>query len=203
MEECMGIRDQRKAETSRKIQAAALDIVEELGLEATTVARIAQQVGISDRTFFRYFDSKESAIVPGQGELVTVLVELEIAKGTTVSSIFQSLLQVCREHFSAEIEQHEFRRVTRLMLTDPKLLLIATRREQELVVELSQSLIARGLATPMQALLISEMVASTWRVAWQCFTQAEKAGTTAAPSEFFEQAVAEMLQIFDMGPSGS
>ncbi len=199
----MGIRDQRKAETSRKIQAAALDLLEELGLEATTVARIAQRVGISSRTFFRYFDSKESAIVPGQGELVNALTDLEIAHGTSASHIFQSLLQVCREHFSTEIEQHEFRRVSRLMLADPKLLLIATQREQELVVELTQSLTARELVTPMQASLTSEVVASTWRVAWQCFTQAEKAGTSAVPSEFFEQAVKELMQISSAGPSDS
>ncbi|WP_159614170.1 TetR family transcriptional regulator [Glutamicibacter sp. JC586] len=195
----MGIRDERKAETSRKIQAAALDLVEEFGLEATTVSRIAQQVGISDRTFFRYFDSKESAIVPGQSELVTALTGLELAAGATPASIFQALLQVCRDHFSAEIEQHEFRRVTRLMVSVPKLLLIATSREQELVVELSRSLVDRGLVTQMQALLIAEMVASSWRVAWQCFTQAERSGTSAVPSEFFEQAVKEMVQISSTG----
>jgi len=198
----MGIRDQRKAETSRKIQAAALDLVEELGLEATTVARIAQRVGISDRTFFRYFDSKESAIVPGQGELVVALMGFAPAPGATPAEIFQSLLQVCRDHFSAEIEQHEFRRVTRLMISDPKLLLIATSREQELVIELSRSLSERRLVTQMQSLLIAEMVASTWRVAWQCFTQAERAGSAAAPSEFFEQSVHEMLQISAIGTPG-
>lgn len=199
----MGIRDERKAETSRRIQAAALDLVEELGLEFTTVARIAQRVGISDRTFFRYFDSKESAIVPGQGELAAALTGLEFPQGAAPSEVFQVLLQGCREHLHAEVEQHEYRRVTRLMFSDPKLLLIATSREQELVVELGRSLAERGVVSQIQASLIAEMVASTWRVAWQCFTHSERAGGAAAPSEYFEQAVHEMVQISSIGTAGS
>lgn len=191
----MGIRDERKAATKREIQAATLDLVESLGLEAITVARISERVGISDRTFFRYFDSKESAIVPGQRELINALVAAEMTPGSSAAEIFHALLEVCREHFSVEVRHHEFRRISRLMLQDPKLLMIATRREQELVVALSQSLIDRELLDSIQALLLAEMLATTWRVAWQCFAHEERAGIDSKPAELFEKAVLGLAQI--------
>ena len=191
----MGIRDDHKAATKQAIQAATLDLIEALGLEATTVARIAERAGISERTFFRYFDSKESAIVPGQGELIAALTGAEIGAGKSSSEIFHALLDVCRMHFSVEVRHHETRRISRLMRQDPKLLVIATRSEQELVVSLSQSLRDRQLLDMMQAMLVAELVAATWRVAWQCFAYEEAAGLTSTPAELFEKAILSLSQI--------
>lgn len=191
----MGIRDEHKAATKQAIQAATLDLIESLGLEATTVARIAERAGISERTFFRYFDSKESAIVPGQGELIVALAEAEIVPGKSSSEIFHTLLEVCRMHFSVEVRHHEIQRISRLMRQDPKLLVIATRREQELVVSLSQSLIERELLDMMQAMLVAELVATTWRVAWQCFAYEEAAGLSSTPAELFEKAIVSLSQV--------
>ncbi|KSU66709.1 TetR/AcrR family transcriptional regulator [Arthrobacter sp. NIO-1057] len=191
----MGIRDQRKMETSRKIQAVALDLVEEFGLEATTVARIAEKVGISERTFFRYFDSKEAAIVPGQGEITEALTSVEIAEGATPAEILQQMIQRCHKHILSEVDQGASSRIASIMLNEPKLLLIATRREQELVVELRDSLRERGLVTGMQGVLIAELIASMWRVTWQTYTHAQVAGGQQAPSDVFEIIVKEMAQI--------
>jgi len=191
----MGIRDQRKMETSRKIQAVALDLVEEFGLEATTVARIAEKVGISERTFFRYFDSKEAAIVPGQGEIIDALTGVEIAEGATPAEIFQQLIDSCRKHILSEVELGASSRIARIMINEPKLLLVATRREQELVVELSDSLRERGLVAGMQGVLIAELIASMWRVTWQTYTHAEVAGGQQTPSDVFEITIKEMAQI--------
>ncbi|WP_345472953.1 TetR family transcriptional regulator [Glutamicibacter ectropisis] len=191
----MGIRDQRKMETSRKIQAVALDLVEEFGLEATTVARIAEKVGISERTFFRYFDSKEAAIVPGQGEIIDALTGVEIAEGATPAEIFQQLIGSCRKHILFEVDVDSSSRLARIMINEPKLLLVATRREQELVVELSDSLRERDLVTGMQGVLIAELIASMWRVTWQNYTHAKAAGSKLTPADYFEITVKEMTQI--------
>lgn len=199
----MGIRDDHKAATKQAIQAATLDLIESLGLEATTVARIAERAGISERTFFRYFDSKESAIVPGQGDLIAALAGAEIVAGKSSSEIFHALLEVCRMHFSVEVRHHEIRRISRLMRQDPKLLVIATRREQELVVSLSQSLIEREVLDVMQAMLVVELVATAWRVAWQCFAYEEAAGLTSTPAELFEKAIISLSQIASIDSRGA
>lgn len=191
----MGVRQERKAATARDIQIATLELVESLGLEATTVARIAERAGISERTFFRYYDSKEAAVIPGQRELIELLLNIRIEPGSGAAQIFQQFLESCRRHFEIEIKHHAFRQSSRLMLKDAKLRMIATRREQELVTALSDSLVQRELVDAMQALLISEMVAMAWRVSWQLFAHEELAGRSAGPDELFEKAVSNLMQI--------
>ncbi len=61
-----GLREQKKAETRLAIEQAAVDIAYEEGYEATTAEAIAGRAGVSLRTFYNYFPSKDVAIV-GEG----------------------------------------------------------------------------------------------------------------------------------------
>jgi AcrR family transcriptional regulator len=58
-----GLRERKKAETYQALAAAALHLADELGPERVTVEAIADAAGVSPRTFFNYFSSKEDAIV--------------------------------------------------------------------------------------------------------------------------------------------
>ncbi|MGA8116245.1 MAG: TetR family transcriptional regulator [Actinocatenispora sp.] len=53
----------RKHATRDALQRAALRLVRECGPEAVTVEEICAQAGVSPRTFFNYFASKEEAII--------------------------------------------------------------------------------------------------------------------------------------------
>ncbi|GAA4113266.1 TetR/AcrR family transcriptional regulator [Enteractinococcus coprophilus] len=64
----LGRRQQKKRETRRAIRDAALDLALENGLENLTVEAIAQTAGVSSRTFFNYFSSKEDALVTQAAE---------------------------------------------------------------------------------------------------------------------------------------
>ena len=50
------------ARTRTSLRTAALDLFEEVGFADATVAMIAERAGVSLRTFFRYFDSKEATL---------------------------------------------------------------------------------------------------------------------------------------------
>ena len=58
-----GLRERKKAATRLSIETAAVDIVREQGYEAATTEAIAAKAGVSLRTFFNYFPSKDTAIV--------------------------------------------------------------------------------------------------------------------------------------------
>tara|TARA_R110002020_G_scaffold58372_1_gene160013 strand:+ start:4781 stop:5362 length:582 start_codon:yes stop_codon:yes gene_type:complete len=57
------LRERRRAQTAREIHVAAMELCQEMGLEAVTTEAISTRAGISLRTFFNYFPNKEAAIV--------------------------------------------------------------------------------------------------------------------------------------------
>jgi AcrR family transcriptional regulator len=50
----------------QRLQAAALDLFTSHGFEQTTAAEIAESVGLTERTFFRYFADKREVLFDGQ-----------------------------------------------------------------------------------------------------------------------------------------
>jgi len=179
----------------REIQAATLDLVEEQGLDLTTIGHIAGRVGISERTFFRYYSSKEHALMPGQQGLIDALAASE-STHASASEILEDLLGVCRRFFALEVEQSDFRRISRLMVQEPEMLRVVMRQERNLVEALSAALVQRGPLGPIQALLVAEVVTVAWRVAWQTFARREFDGVGSDPVDLFDETVRELGMLF-------
>src|SRR5947209_18308403 len=58
-----------KPDAQGRLMSAAIDLFDEQGYEATTVAEIAQRAGLTKRTFFRYFSDKREVLFSGSHEL--------------------------------------------------------------------------------------------------------------------------------------
>ncbi|MBS4947070.1 MAG: TetR/AcrR family transcriptional regulator, partial [Rothia mucilaginosa] len=59
----LSLRERRREQTWRALHEAALKRVREHGMRGTTVEEIAREAGVSPRTFFNYFPSKEDAVL--------------------------------------------------------------------------------------------------------------------------------------------
>lgn len=65
--EDVGLRERKKLQTRTAIHEAAFRLVDEHGLEATTVDQISQEADVSGRTFFNYYQSKAAAALDLRG----------------------------------------------------------------------------------------------------------------------------------------
>lgn len=59
----LGLRERKKAKTRAALQEQALRLIRERGYAATTVEQIAEAAEVSPSTFFRYFPTKEDAVL--------------------------------------------------------------------------------------------------------------------------------------------
>ncbi len=62
-----GLRDRKRRETHDRIAEIGLKLFVENGFESTTLDAIASAAGISRRTFFHYFKSKEEVLLVQEG----------------------------------------------------------------------------------------------------------------------------------------
>ena len=69
------LRERNKARARAEIADAALRLFCDRGFEAVTVDEIVSAAGVSRRTFFRYFETKEDALLADYPELDTRLRE--------------------------------------------------------------------------------------------------------------------------------
>jgi AcrR family transcriptional regulator len=93
----------RRQERKLKIAQAAVRLFEERGLAGTTVEMIAAEAGISPRTFFRYFDTKESAAFPDHGARVADLerrFDARLPSRAPISDVVDVASQSAMEFFA-------------------------------------------------------------------------------------------------------
>jgi AcrR family transcriptional regulator len=69
-----GRREENKQRTRSALEEAAARLFETQGFEATTVRDIAVAAGVGERTFFRYFPSKEDLVLQQARDLIPGLL---------------------------------------------------------------------------------------------------------------------------------
>lgn len=92
-----GLRERKHRETLRRIAQAGMKLFTANGYEATTVDAIAAEAGISRRTFFHYFKSKDEILLSMQGvydEALAAAVAAQPAELPPLDATRNALLSV-------------------------------------------------------------------------------------------------------------
>jgi AcrR family transcriptional regulator len=140
---------ERKRQLVRdELVEAALKLLASQGFETTTIDQIVAAAGVSRRTFFRYFRSKEDVIVQFLGDvgaqLCAALAARPVGEPPAVAlrhalSIF---VQTCLEHPEKSL------RLTKLMLGTPALLARFLERQARWRGDLAAELARRAGLDP-------------------------------------------------------
>lgn len=118
----MGLREDKKESLRADCRCAALTLIAEQGFEATTIDQIACAAKTSQRTFIRYFPSKEDVVVSWVEELMNAMVtDFEAQPPSTTP--WRELQQVVRATLVRYQEQRDFfLTLERVILDSPTLL---------------------------------------------------------------------------------
>ncbi|MFI0501847.1 TetR family transcriptional regulator [Streptomyces albogriseolus] len=138
-----GLRERKKQRTRDALVRAALDLIATRGYDGTTVDDIAAAVDVSQRTFFRYFASKEEVAL-----FVPRLAEQQIAEAVRARPCDEAPLEALRravldswdainEAVGRLVPVELHMRVYRVIESTPALLAAHLRRSAELEEELA------------------------------------------------------------------
>jgi AcrR family transcriptional regulator len=193
----MALRERRRRQTEREIADVALDLFERQGIDRTTVDQIAEGAGVSARTFFRYFATKEAAVLVGHVDLDERVEEMLDAIGPG-RPLLDQLEDVWREVLGAFDDGRSeagrlLLRVRRLMLAEPALrqaaVAIDAQRTDELVARLTRSL---DLDDDLAARVAVEAAALVVRVTLDRWADARDAGRPVDLLETYADASAHL-----------
>ncbi|BBH65206.1 TetR family transcriptional regulator [Actinoplanes sp. OR16] len=116
-----GLRERKKAATRLSLHEAALRLALEHGPDRITVEAIADDAGVSRRTFSNYFANKEEALFYGQHQRMREMAEMIRARPATEPA-WQALTAAAAEFYSAQGDlDPEWTARTRLMRRHPSL----------------------------------------------------------------------------------
>ncbi|MBO6764408.1 TetR/AcrR family transcriptional regulator [Maricaulis sp.] len=112
-----GKRERKRRETLARITDVGLRLFLQRGYDATTLDEIAAEAGISRRTFFHYFKSKDEILLSLQSDMglrIVRALEDEPADKPPLEAIRDAVLEVCNT-----IPADEMLAIDRLMRASP------------------------------------------------------------------------------------
>ncbi|WP_213816388.1 TetR family transcriptional regulator [Glaciihabitans sp. dw_435] len=172
----LSLRERRRRDTEIEVSSAALDLFEKNGVAATTIADIARAAGISDRTFFRYYSSKEETVLDFQQWFRTPTREW-LTTGITDGPVLEQLEAVCvgvlRQLDGPNRDAaNRLRRIRALMKTEPSLRAVSAMLDDERAYSLADQIVEsfHGRVSLTEARLTAEIVGVGLRTACQMWS---------------------------------
>lgn len=180
-----GVRERRNRELRQRIHLAAIELGEPAGMDAVTVAELAAAAGISRRTFFRHFRSKEDAVLAGHARYLAAARSLPMrARNVTEAlSAIERVGDVVLEH-EGQPELAEHRRVNAMIQRDQAIRTHAVVQDR-LIADVFRDRLRELLPhEPVPALeFVADLGVTVWRHGWVRWSAQQDAATAESPVE--------------------
>jgi AcrR family transcriptional regulator len=101
-----GLRERKRRETAQRIADAGLRLFIANGYDATTLDAIAAEAGISRRTFFYYFKSKDEillSLMDGADEMIAAALRDEPSTKRPLEAARDALVRICARYPADEM----------------------------------------------------------------------------------------------------
>ncbi|WFE29961.1 TetR family transcriptional regulator [Solwaraspora sp. WMMD791] len=142
-----GLRDRTRRAVRAEIAASAMRLFLAQGYESTTMDQIARQVGISRRSLFHYFGTKEDMVLGDhaeQGEIVRAALAARPADEdpwTAIRAALKTLLE------AMPYSLQEFLQINRMLKQSPALRARHIEKQQQWIDVLVPGIMARTAST--------------------------------------------------------
>jgi AcrR family transcriptional regulator len=135
-----------KPDAQGRLMKAAIELFDEQGYEATTVAEIAERAGLTKRTFFRHFSDKREVLFSGSQELQQAWLDglgAAPAQASPLAAVTIGLDPVA----AMFAERHAFARIrAQIVEANPELQERELIKLQSLAAALKSALVGRGVS---------------------------------------------------------
>ena len=180
-----------KPDAQGRLMGAAIELFDEHGYEATTVAEIAERAGLTKRTFFRYFSDKREVLFSGSHELQNLWLEglCAAAPETRPLSAVIAGLDPVAQMFA---ERHPFARMrSQVIEANPELRERELIKLQNLTAAITEALVARGIPANAATLAANSGV-TVFHVAFARWVQQDD---PAALRRLIAESLAELRSV--------
>ena len=126
----LGLREQKRLATKHRIEDAATRLVDESSFDKVTIEEICEAAGISRRTFFNYFSTKESAVIGASSEPLTEKQRNDFLNADA-SNLLQLMVEQIKQHLESSHQSQAIHdRRQRLCGSDVGVRAMAFRKER-------------------------------------------------------------------------
>src|SRR5690625_3834423 len=174
------LRARRRVQTRSEIHNAAVELVLERGFNEVTVDEIAEAAGVSPRTFFNYFSTKQEAIFPGPPQLDSETIELFI---TGTGSLLEDLRNLISNYAELALKvRPQLVELRPICAAQPEIWIHLHKRFGDLEQQLAQAIAQRRhRADPTSDdYVIAAVSTSVMRSALRCWARLEQSDSATA-----------------------
>ncbi|MTD43223.1 TetR family transcriptional regulator [Conexibacter sp. W3-3-2] len=204
----LDLRERRRLQTAREISDAALGLFESVGVDGTRIEDIAREAGISPRTFFRYFPTKERAAFCSDPEVEQLVdgMAATLDPGTPLLPQVEAIYAAAMAAYDNGRSPGGRRvlRMWRLVDREPTLRAAGVAYEEERARALAARL-REALGTDERDLrpeLVVEVVGASARVAFRRWAVLHEAGREADLVTLYQEA-RDLLRSLPGTPPGA